>query len=498
MASKAHDDAEKGGYVDVAENEEQLQRPQPIAQPKRIGFIQRWTPTALLLSYFVFSIAFYTVLDDYSCKVFWFLYLAIGTIVAGTTCLEAYDGLTPLREARKAVAKAESDGWKFKTADEELPVLNLIFDLRSGDIAESFREIMQLLRGFTYPSSKVVINLLRTGYDLPACDYINNDISCVSRIITVPEYASASLSARVAYCLAVDAPSSATSISAVFSGNERPHPHAIRQAVERLVQDQKVDVVQGRTVMVSHGGFTGMLASLQQDMFSALLMPGRSITWSLTYPGDSNTYWRTDSLRAAATASAVVSSDGKDLGFTALARKVKAAYDLKVIAYVAPPGGFKSFWHANTSWARQSSMATTRYTGLAFKGLFKRRKGEQADASTKWTLKSRFAVLWTLPIMRIVSHAIVQYFCMAWAILFVDTPSSTADFARTIYFPYPISIWLIVGGLICLIGTVSMLYKSRSEFVPLWTLPFAFVLYPLLLVCNALVDLYGQADALVR
>ncbi|KAI7112601.1 hypothetical protein KC352_g35336, partial [Hortaea werneckii] len=228
------------------------------------------------------------------------------------------------------------------------------------------------------------------------------------------------------------------------------------------------------------------------------LMPGRSITWSLTYPGDSNTYWRTDSLRAAATASAVVSSDGKDLGFTALARKVRAAYDLKVIAYVAPPGGFKSFWHANTSWARQCSMATTRYTGLAFKGLFKRHKGEQADANSKWTLKSRFAVLWTLPIMRIVSHSIVQYFCMAWAILFVDTPSSTADFARTIYFPYPISIWLIVGGLICLIGTVGMLYKSRSEFAPLWTLPFAFVLYPLLLVCNALVDLYGQADALVR
>ena len=53
-------------------------------------------------------------------------------------------------------------------------------------------------------------------------------------------------------------------------------------------------------------------------------------------------------------------------------------------------------------------------------------------------------------------------------------------------------------SLICLIGTVGMLYKSRSEFVPLWTLPFAFVLYPLLLVCNALVDLYGQADALVR
>ena len=46
-------------------------------------------------------------------------------------------------------------------------------------------------------------------------------------------------------------------------------------------------------------------------------------------------------------------------------------------------------------------------------------------------------------------------------------------------------------------ATVAMLYKARSEFVPLWTAPVTLVLYPLLLVCNALVDLYGQADAVV-
>ena len=52
--------------------------------------------------------------------------------------------------------------------------------------------------------------------------------------------------------------------------------------------------------------------------------------------------------------------------------------------------------------------------------------------------------------------------------------------------------------LVCLLATVYMLYKARSEFVPLWTAPLTLVLYPFLLVCNAVVDLYGQADAIVR
>lgn len=446
MVNQAPEGREKEDYFDVGVSEEQPLPSRNLVPKTKIGLIQKWAPTALVLSYFVFSIAFYTVLDDYSRKVFWFLYLAIGTIVAGTTCLEAYDALTPLREARNQVAKAEKDGWKFKTPDEELPTLNLIFDLGTQDVPGSFHEITQLLRGFTYPTRKIIVNLLRDGQDEGMVDYITTDAASMARIITIPANAAASVPARVAYCLALDAPNTATSVTAIFTGEARPHPHAVRRAVERLVQDKKVDVVQGRSVMLSNGGIIPVASSLEQDMLSALLSPGRSITWSLAHPTDSNAYWRTDSLRAAATTCAVVTSDGKDLGFTALSRKAKTAHDLKVIAYLPPPRGFVALWKYNTTMARQYAIATARYTKLAFQDLFKRNRGEKPEPSTQWTLKSRFAVLWTLPIMRIVSHAIVQYFCMAWAILFVDTPDSTADFARTIYFPYPISEWLIVGG----------------------------------------------------
>ncbi|KAK5135921.1 hypothetical protein LTR08_004379 [Meristemomyces frigidus] len=464
---------------------------------KKIGAIQRWTPTALILSYFVFSIALYTILNEYTRKVFWFLYLAIATIVAGTTALEAYDGLTPLRESRNAVAKADSAGWKFKTSDDDLPTLNLVFDLGDEDLPEDFRTITHLANEVMYPSHKVAINILRKASrpsDPAAVDHVGDEKSSNSRIITIPLYATGSLSARVAYCLALDAPNAASSITAIYSGGQRPHPHAVRHAVERLLSDKKVDIVQGRSILVPHGGFFALLASLEYDMFDALLCPGRSLTWGLSYASDTNAYWRTDTLHAAVTASATVSGDGMDLGFTALARKARTAHDLKVVAYVSEPSTFTGLWKSQLRMARELAVATARYSHLAFL----RQKGEKSEAGSKWTLKTRFAVLWTLPIMRLVSHAVVQYFCMAWAILFTSTPSSTVDFARTIYFPYPVSEWLMIGGLICLLATVAMLYKARSEFVPLWTAPLALVLYPLLLVCSAIVDLYGQVDALVR
>lgn len=55
----------------------------------------------------------------------------------------------------------------------------------------------------------------------------------------------------------------------------------------------------------------------------------------------------------------------------------------------------------------------------------------------------------------------------------------------------------IASRLICLIATVFMLYKARSEFVPLWMAPFVLLAYPFLVLFQAVVDIYGQAYAAV-
>lgn len=462
--AKSAPDGEKDGNVQVAVNsigdEDDVAEQQPasyrgIERRQKYGVIQKWTPTAFLLSYFVFSIALYTILSDYSRRAFWFLYLVIATLVAGATALEGYDGLTPLREARNAVAKTDGDGWKFKTADDALPTLNLIFDLDEQDVPDDFRTITDLADELTYPTDKVTINILRKLHDNTSAtmDYVGYERPSSARILTIPAHSAASLSARVAYCLAVDAPNSASSITAVFGGGERPHPHAVRFAVERLIQDAKVDIVQGRSILVPSGGrfsLLQVLATLEYDMLNALLRPGRSITWGLNFPNQTNAYWRTNALRAAATATAIVPSDGMDLSFAAVSRNARTAHDLKVISYAPCPGTLGQFWSAQVHLARQTAVASVRYARLAFKGAFKgafkRSKGQKSEAKAKWGFKKRFAIMYTLPIMRLVSHAIVQYFCMAWAILFTSAPTSTADFARTIYFPYPISEWLIILG----------------------------------------------------
>ena len=99
-----------------------------------------------------------------------------------------------------------------------------------------------------------------------------------------------------------------------------------------------------------------------------------------------------------------------------------------------------------------------------------------------------------LLLARLGSHAILQYFSLALALLFSEAPKSTADFSRLIFFPYHISIWLIVSGLVCLVGRVAMIHKAASEYAPPgWALALLLVFYPFSILGDAIIDVYAQA-----
>ena len=115
----------------------------------------RWSPAIFMVSYFIFSISIYTLSPREAVKVLWFLYLTIGTLLAGTTLLETYDGLSLLREARKAVAKTAQSGWK--TPDIHLPHVELILDEARGD---GYERIHALRESIVYPKDKIRITLL--------------------------------------------------------------------------------------------------------------------------------------------------------------------------------------------------------------------------------------------------------------------------------------------------------------------------------------------------
>ncbi|KAH9843285.1 glycosyltransferase family 2 protein, partial [Teratosphaeria destructans] len=484
--------AQKDAPIDISSAPNHEAATHPVSLHAK-SWIEAWTPTALMVTYLVFSISLYTVLDSPATKVFWFLYLTIATLKAGITALEAYDGLTPLREARKADEKATTATVKAEDQQDELPLVHLIFDSSDSE----FSAPAELLANIEYPDEKLAVTFLRSSQApqrVPVIEYIGSSQQSRVRTMTLPTSCTGSLAARVAYSLDFDVLVPDASITAVFGSDGRPHPQAIRRAAERFHQDTKLDVVNGRRILVPRSRRFGLstVAGMLQDMLSALLQPGSAITWDLKRANESTAFWRTEALKAVARAAASVTGDGHDLAWSSVACRCKADSDMRVISYAPGPTAMTVYWNIVVNDARKAALATLRYSSLAFEGLWI----SQQPAGQKLNFKARVGVSYALIASHLVSHAMLQYFCLAFSTLITNTPNSASDLAQRIYFHHPVSEWLIISGLICLGGTIAMLCRARSEFVPWHTIPAVVTLYPLILLLQASVDVFGQFDAI--
>jgi hypothetical protein len=427
-----------------------------------------------MASYFVFSISIYTLSPRAAVKVLWFLYLSIGTILAGTTLLEAYDGLSLLRAARKTVEKSTSTGWKL--SDAELPHVELILDDVQGD---GYERVRALRASIVYPQDKMRITVLPDHGD---------DAALANHLCNIQDRQSGPL----------------PEFTAIFRAWDSPHPHAIRHAVERLSSDKKIDTVQSRSVLTWLSDvpvFRAMYSSLttfQHDATYGLILPGRTITWGLPTSHGSAIYSRTSALQnAVRTLKAPASRhNAPAIAFSAYTQGSKAAYDMSVITYTQCPTTLLGCSRLQIQMAAEW-VASLPYASLAFtkpRATSTASEKSGTATTTRRTLKQRISILFTLLLARLGSHAILQYFNLALALLFSEAPQSTADFSRLIFFPYQISIWLIVSGLICLVGTVAMVHKAASEYAPPgWAFPLLLVAYPLMVLGQAIVDVYAQA-----
>ena len=429
-----------------------------------------------MVSYFIFSISIYTMLPEEGTKVFWFLYLAIGTFLAGTTLLEAYDGLSLLKLARKAVAKTAKTGWK---DDEKLPHVELIVEESQLGGYERARALRDCI---VYPEEKLRITVLPNQGD---------DTALFEHLCHRQDQQSGPL----------------PEITAIYRADQNPHPHAVRHAVDRLTTDKKIDLLQSRSVLTWPSGVSlvraiySSLASLQHDTIYGLLLPGRTLTWGLPLSYGTAIFGRTPVLQNAmrSMGGAPLRQNGVALAFSALAQNTKAAYDMSVITFTECPdsitGCTRLQIRETIQWA-----ATMSYLSLAFtKAKATAASTEKADAkSPSRTFKQRFCIVYTLLLTRLGSHAILQYLSLALALLFTQTPDSAAEFSALIFFPYTISLWLIVSGLVCLVATVAMIHSAASEFAPPgWTFPLLVLVYPFLVLGQAFIDVYAQVGVLL-
>lgn len=458
-------------------NEHTVQQSELPAAEAQLGnmltTLWRWSPAIFMVSYFVFSISIYTLCPREAVKVLWFLYLTIGTLLSGISLLETYDGLSVLRDARKTVSKSERSGWK---EDASLPFVELILD-DEQDVGDE--RIRALRESIVYPQDKMRITMLPDHGD---------DTALVNHICNVQDRQSGPL----------------PEYTAIFRAHDSPHPHALRHAVERLTSDRKIDIVQSRSVLVWPSGVSfvraaySSLAAFLHDASYGLTLPGRTVTWGLPVSHGSAIYGRTVAVQNAVRSlkNSSARHNGPAVAFAAYERNTRAAYDLSVITYSQCPESLPGCSRRQIQTAAEW-VACLPFVRLAFtrpRQTTTSIEKSTPDPKTQRTFKQRASILFTLLLARLGSHAILQYFSLALALLFSEAPKSTADFSRLIFFPCHISIWLIVSGVVCLLGRVAIIHNAASEYAPPgWAFPLLFVVYPLTILGDAVVDVYAQA-----
>ncbi|KAF2090792.1 glycosyltransferase family 2 protein [Saccharata proteae CBS 121410] len=451
-------------------------------------FIHEWTPFGLVFSYFVFSTCIYMVCTEDLIAIFWFIYLVTNFYIAGSTVLEAFMSQTPNREARKVVLKAEANGWVFPTPDDQLPILDLLIVAYLPNEKDIIMDrAIHALTKIVYPADRIRINLL---YNTPKpIEPLETELRELSykysqcRVIKVPN--STSKADNLNYFFTLD---TGADIIAIYDCDHYPHPHGPRWAAEKFCSDEKVDIVQGRCVVFnSKDCFLASMISVEFDKIYAVSHPGRATMWNFGLFCGSNGYWRASLLRDLKMDGDMLTED-IDSALRAVSRGAKTVHDLNVVSYELAPTTFAGFWKQRLRWAQGWTQASIKHFKLAY--------NKSPDGSPRQP-RVRFGLLQLLLIREISYYLVTQYTCLVFGFVITKFPKNPVSLAKLIYFQYPVSVWLFFISIICLVATLWITMRVRSEFVTLWMIVLFSIQYPFYLVLNATIGLYGNARQVV-
>jgi cellulose synthase/poly-beta-1,6-N-acetylglucosamine synthase-like glycosyltransferase len=476
-------------------------------------FISDWTPFGLVASYYVFSVCLYMYCSDSLIAVFWFIYMCTNFYIAGTTVLEAFFSITPCREAREIVIQAQDKAWLFPTAHNQLPVLDLIIVAYLPNEQDIIMDrAIYALEQLDYPTDRIRINIvyntpkvmepLETQLHQLPIHYSN------ARVIKVPN--STSKADNLNYFLTLE---TGSDIIAVYDCDHYPHPNSPRWAAERFIADPEVDIVQGRCIVFnSNDSFLASMIAVEFDKIYAVSHPGRSTMWGFGLFCGSNGYWRASLLRDMKMDDSMLTED-IDSALRAFSRGCKTVHDLNVTSYELAPTTFEAFWKQRLRWAQGWAQASMRHMKMVYNGV----QDPLREEHSKRSLTARFGVLSLLLIRESSYYLVTQYTCLVLSFLIVKFPSSGPELWKLVYFQYPVSQWLFIirsvhplqisldasltascNSIICLIATLWITNKVKSEFVSRRMIVLFSILYPVYLVINATIGLYGHARQLVR
>ena len=469
------------------------------------GFVHEWTPFLLVLSYFVFSICLYMFCTEKLISIFWFIYLTTNFYIAGSTVLEALMSLEPTRDAWKAAEKVQEKGWVFPTPDDDLLLLDLlivglpIFQYGCGKLIglqvaylPNEQEIIMdrvhyALDEIQYPKHRIRVNLIyNTPYPIEPLETSLQDLARRKhhfRVFKVPGSKSKADNLNYFFSLKTD-----SDIITIFDADHYTHPYGPRWAVERFISDPKASIVQGRCVIFNTKvSWLASMIAVEFDKIYAVSHPGRASLFGFALFTGSNGYWRTPLLQELKMDGTVLTED-IDSSLRALSHGEKIVHDLNVVSYELAPTSIPAMWKQRLRWAQGWTQVSMNHFALTYR--------KSAHGHKNVTM--RFGLLSLLLIREFSYYLVTQYCCLVASIIFTQFPRTPATLAKFIFFPFPVSEWFFIISIICLILTLWITARIRSEFITRWMVIVFAIIYTPYLVFNATMGLYGHARQVVR
>ncbi|KAF1343805.1 nucleotide-diphospho-sugar transferase [Delphinella strobiligena] len=445
-----------------------------------------WTPFVVVATYYIACTCLYTAMNEEVIKIFYFFYMSVNFYVACCTVVEAFLGVSPLRDARAAAIRVEDSGM-FPSPDELMPIMDIVIVAylpNERDIVKD--QVNYALDELVYPRDKLRICLV---YNSPKpIEPLETELlemeaaNPMLRVIKV--VGSKSKADNLNFFFTLD---TGADITAIFDCDHFPHPHNPRWAAERFISDKTVDIVQGRCVVYNtdENWFTKMIA-IEFDKIYAVSHPGRSRLFGFGLFCGSNGYWKTELLRPHKMHGHMLCED-IDSALRAYGKGRRAVHDMNVKSFEMAPTFWEAFWKQRMRWAQGWTQASIRHVSMIWKN----------PPGKKRTLSERYGLLSLLIVREISYYLVTQHTCLLLSFVIIGWPKNPKEFIKLIFFRYPLAEWFLFSTIVCLILTLYVTDLARSEFTSWRSMVLFSILYTPYLILNATMGVYAHAREII-
>lgn len=216
-----------------------------------------------------------------------------------------------------------------------------------------------------YPRDRIRINLVyNTPRPIEPLEMELQDLALrKSHFRNIKVLGSTSKADNLNYFFSVD---TGSDITCIFDADHYPHPYGPRWAAERMVQDPKVSIVQGRCIIFNTKvSWLASLISVEFDKIYAVSHPGRAALWEFGLFTGSNGYWRTPLLQEMKMDESMLTED-IDSALRATSRGCKIVHDQNVVSYELAPTTIPALWKQRLRWAQGWTQVSLKYMKYTF------------------------------------------------------------------------------------------------------------------------------------